>query len=478
MNYRSGSSYEQQDDWQSPLFARSGNSEGGKTKRQGSEKSSEIFKEVEEWSRYLAGHLGISLPDEMKCGTVSDFVPQINLNCETNREAPSTFNHDETFILDWNRDRIPKGVKSMSDWTVKVYNGSDAKIYEVHKSILSFGPRRSMFFIKEFEESRQRQHAGIDITNASISEVALPAKAASCMPNLLDYIYMDEVDLNSNNAVALKFLANHFDVRPLYTMTIAFIEHDLTAEKALLYVQEADTMKDRDIANLAMKVAAENFKEFSQESLMDLSPVLFQRLVSHSAIMTTPENLSEIIAAYIRYHPLEMNHELFFLLTNANILPRISANEAFWYLNYGAETFRGILVDESFGGTKGSLKGRCIFAITSQWRNSLLPAVSASLDQPSSVNLIDKSKAYRNLPSDIKLELLEHALLSASGETNHEVRTNAESNQPPSRVCFKESRDDANNEHMIPSNQSRDSKTVQKKFRPNHLEKQRNYCMI
>jgi hypothetical protein len=333
----------------------------------------------------------------------------MNLNCD-NREAPA-FNHDETFILDWNRERIPKGVKTMSDWTLKVYNGSDAKIYEVHKNILSFGPRRSMFFIKEFEEGRHRQQSGMDLTSASISEVALPSKAASCIPQFLDYIYRDEVDLNSNNAIALKFLSNHFDVRPLYSIAIAFIEKDLTIETALAYAQEGDSMKDKDIANLAIKVAAENFGEFSQESLIDLSPLLFQRLVTHSAIMSTPEHLSEIIAAYIRNHPLEMNHELFFLLTNANILPRISSHEAFWYLHYGNETFRGILVDESFGGSKGSLKGRCIFAITGQWRNNLLPAIGASLDQRRSVHLIEKSKAYRNLPSDIKIELLEHVLL-------------------------------------------------------------------
>lgn len=457
---RSGS-YEQQDDWRLPYSATNESSSRNKSKRQQSEKSAEIFKEVEEWSRYLAGHLGITLPDEVKCVNVSDLVPQVNLNCD-NREVPS-FKSDETFILDWNRSRIPNGVINMSDWTLKVYNGTDAKIYEVHKNILSFGPRRSMFFIKEFEEGRRRQLSGIDLTSASVSEVALPPKAASCIPQFLDYIYRDEVDLNADNAIALKFLANHFDVRPLYTLAIAFIEEDLTIATALVYIEEADSMKDKDITNLAIKIAAENFGEMSQESLTDLSPILFQRLVSHSAIMSTPEHLSEIIAAHIRNHPLEMNHELFFLLTNANILPRISPNEAFWYLNYGAETFRGILTDESFGGARGSLKRRCIFAITTQWRNSLLPAVGASLDQRGSLSLMEQSKGYRNLPSDIKIELLEHVLLSAGGESkpNPDMGLKINLNQQAPRTIFNESRNDLNSEY-------RDTSTVKKKYRPNH----------
>ena len=462
MPFRSGS-YEQKNEWHSPFEATNGKNTS-KNKRQDGE--NEMFKEVEEWSRKIAGHLGISLPDQIECSNVTGLVPQIN--CDA-REFPAfpAFNNDETFIIDWNRDRIPRGVKNMSDWSLKVYNGTEAKVYELHKNVLSLGPRRSMFFIREFEEERHRRQSGMDVTSATISEVALPKKAASCMPQFLDYIYRDEIHLNKSNAVALKFLANHFDVRPLFTTTIAFIEKDLTSKTALIYMDEADLMKDKDIANIAMKLAAEKLGELPQDSFMNLSPILFQRLVSHSAIMCTPEHLSEIIAAYVRNHPLEMNHELFFLLTNANILPRISSTEAFWYLAYAAETFRGILLDESFGGSKGSLKGRCIFAIASQWRNNLLPVVGASLDQRGSVNQIEKSKVYRNLPTDIKIELLEHVLLSAGGMTNDDVCKPIDSFQP-ARKDVKECRDDLNDDIVPPSSHSRNAKTVKKKYRPDH----------
>jgi hypothetical protein len=454
------SSYDEFHEWKSPLLVTK--DKMNNRQQPASEKTSELFKEMEEWSRYLAGQLGFSLPDQIECANISNLVPQLNLQCDI-RDAPAS-NNDETFILDWNRDRIPKGVKNMSDWSLKVYNGSVTKIYELHKTILSFGPRRSMFFIKEFEEGRHRLQSGVDVTSASVSEVALPEKAASFMPQLLDYIYRDELDLNTHNAVALKFLANYFDVRPLFTTTISFIENDISSSTALIYMEDADLLKDKDLANIALKLVAESFAELSLDSLITLSPILFQRLVSHSAIMCTPEHLSEIIASYIRYHPLEMNHELFFLLTNANVLPRVSSNEAFWYLSYGSDTFRGILVDETFGGSQGSLKGRCMFAITSQWRNSLLPAVGASLDQRGSVSQIEKYKAYRNLPSDIKIELLEYALISAGAENNSTSCLQLDSTNPV-RMDLSENRDDINDDFQSRKH-NRNDKTIKKKYQP------------
>ena len=125
------------------------------------------------------------------------------------------------------------------------------------------------------------------------------------------------------------------------------------------------------------------------------------------------------------------------------------------------------MLDESFGGSKGSLKGRCIFAIASQWRNNLLPVVGASLDQRGSVNQIEKSKVYRNLPTDIKIELLEHVLLSAGGMTNDDVCKPIDSFQP-ARKDVKECRDDLNDDIVPPSSHSRNAKTVKKKYRPDH----------
>lgn len=57
---------------------------------------------------------------------------------------------DEGIIPDWRKDPY----HSLSDWTLIVRDGSNRQpqTYHIHKSVVSYGPRKSGFLIKVFEK--------------------------------------------------------------------------------------------------------------------------------------------------------------------------------------------------------------------------------------------------------------------------------------------------------------------------------------
>jgi len=375
---------------------------------------------------------------------------------------------DEGVQLSWRDD--PR--KSFADWKLIVRDGTGSKTYHLHKAILAHGKRSSQFFIRNFENdlpngtaNRRSGGAGSRDRSKSQTEVALPKRAAQLVPALLDFIYDDKLDLTSTIAPAVRHLANHFDVRQLYSLVSSFIQSDLTSKTAATYIHQADQVNDTELLGHAIDVAAQNLRVLESDSgggWFKIPPHLFPQVISNSkAVYPSHEWLSELVGKYIRGRRLqaiqatpprrrnhkgkvppppppieEISDETFYFLTHAQILPKIAPSEAIWYLTFARETFGPeVLVDETMGGVEGSLRRRCIVAVSRDWRGMLLgplrtdkahrdaAAAASNTDDAARRRLFvegedendsQKLHIYKALPLDIRVEILEESLLNAS----------------------------------------------------------------
>jgi len=369
---------------------------------------------------------------------------------------------DEGVNMDWRKPPY----QSMSDWTLLVRDASimantaegtahtpQPKAYHLHKAVLSYGERQSLFFVKIFQEAHQstkndRRDAVISssrVRSNKTTEVALPSRAAKFIPMLLDFIYFDSLEeMSADKAPALRYLANYFDVRLLFSLVSSFIQKDLSPSTVVIYLNEAELIKDKELVQLGVTMAISNFNSLSKKELELIPPQVFSQIVSNPDLECSSERLSERICYYMRGRlkrfgtPANamVNDEVFYFLTHAQILPNLSSRAALWYLLFASMEFPTVLVDESMGGYEGSLKRRCIVAICQDWKDNLLGPIKASRraaiktgrggnvndsrlfeengEDSDNEEDSERNRGYAKLPMSIRMEILEEALLNAA----------------------------------------------------------------
>lgn len=115
------------------------------------------------------------------------------------------------------------------------------KIYHVHRNILAIGERRSGYFANLL-------HYGIDDGNRC-STIELSSRAADCFPDLLDYMYSSSAfEITTQNAMALLFLSQAFQVTALEGRVQSFIEKDIKLQNFGYYMSDALHFSDEGIA--------------------------------------------------------------------------------------------------------------------------------------------------------------------------------------------------------------------------------------
>lgn len=164
-------------------------------------------------------------------------------------ESISTYSTDISWMTDRERHNSPSSVKlswrlnpieSYSDWTIEIrvrnsHGGYGVEIYNVHRPILAFGPRKSGFFADLFD-SGVTDHATL---------IDLSEKGAAFFPDFLDYLYYSETfQIRTRNAVGLGFLAQCFMAPPLQKEVEDFIRQDLQFCNVGTYMTEAIHFKD------------------------------------------------------------------------------------------------------------------------------------------------------------------------------------------------------------------------------------------
>lgn len=358
---------------------------------------------------------------------------------------------------DWRES--PK--RSGSDYVLNVSDGTGkVKSYHVHKTLLVYGERRSRTLEKHLQQelAHANPRSGGGAKGSGVYEIVVPKRAAHLMPQLLDYIYSDKLDLDSDHAPALRSLSNRLDVRSLYQLVSSFIQSDLSISNVTRYLRQADLVKDKELTSLTMDLAATEFPSLDDSALSKIPPYLFPKLLGLPQVNSpSSEWLSERIGVYLRSRS-DVDDEEFFLLTHAQLLPQISAREALWFLNHCITNFAPVLDDTSMGGYETSLKRRCIVSIGREWRHNLVPMLTVEQDKRQSRAMgstvsaagenprrrlfdggdqetdVYKGMGYVSLPVDIKMEILEEVVLRAAREGEGSAMTNTSTFATTSRA--------------------------------------------
>ena len=336
---------------------------------------------------------------QFQCAEVGSAIPK-SLNCG-DKQGPQA---DFTFKLDWRQNPNI----SLSDWTVVVYDGKESAVYHIHKSEVGHGPRRSKFLAAKFDED---EHA--DVTDPN-TEVYLPSRVAALFPEFLDYVYSDTLRLTTRNVLALKHLANHFDVRALYTKTDSFVQSDLNLKTAPTYCTEADLVLDEDVQKKAVQLMAENFGRMDMMVITQLPAKMFKEVLSSPHLDVESEFLSNKVAQFMRFTDgSAISDEILFMLTHPQIMPMISSDEAFFFLNWGLKYPQ--VLDE---GGDASLRNRCIEAVARSWMTTLAgPIATLRPEAATGINAGNLNQEcafnYSSLPADIKVEIFEASILAA-----------------------------------------------------------------
>ena len=381
----------------------------------------DLFKEAEDYLKLKMNNLfGLSTA----CGiSATADQAQTTVNKYTFQEEQRT--------ASWRLD--PR--TSKSDWIMVVKDGKHRQIYHVHKESLVHGERRSGMLLKQFEIIYNKG----DPTQKNVTEVVVDSYSAPFVPLLLDYIYEDKLDLDVTVAPALRRLANQFDVRPLYALVSSFIQQDLCEKTVARYLEQADLASDKELSGIAVLMAIQSFDIIPGDELGHVPPHLFQQMVPNKTLnCPSAERLSQRIATYIRArvgNSMDVDQELFFFLTHANVLPCIHADEALWFLNYAEEHCPDVLDNEGDGGYESTLQYRCSLAASKNWKTTLLGPVQFDIKRikeggPRDISEDEGSKPYRlfrdgaeidksghaylKLPDRMKVEILEMALLESN----------------------------------------------------------------
>jgi len=339
-------------------------------------------------------------------------IDTTQFNCaDATSKLPKTFNCGEVvpkadfaMKMDWRQNPNI----SLSDWTVVVYDGKQSAVYHIHKAQVGHGPRRSGFLALKFDEDENA-----DATDPN-TEVYLPSRAAELFPEFLDYIYENTLKLTTRNALALKHLANHFDIRPLYKKIDAFVKGDMNAKTAPTYCTEADAVLDEDVQNEAIKLMAESFGTMDMTVVTKLPPKLFKEVLSSPHLDVESEFLSTKVAQFMRFCESKISDEMLFMLTHPQIMPMISPDEAFFFLNQGLK-YPEVLNE----GEGASLRNRCIDAVSRNWSTTLAGPI-ATLKPEAAVGIDAGSLSpecafnYSSLPAEVKVEIFEAAILAAT----------------------------------------------------------------
>jgi hypothetical protein len=303
------------------------------------------------------------------------------------------------------------------------YNYSVRKEYNLHKVNLAVGPRSCEYFTHLFQRQKRRKGTDCDSNQHSIE---LPVSCLEAIPVMLDYIYAsqtnEQVHATVETAVSLRYLATVFGNRSLFDAVTDFIQNDLRPETAITYLLAADLYRQKKLRNVCLQICAEEFSQMKIRHLAMIPPRLMESIL-YSNHFNSENNYStcSTIAAYCRCQESNIDGPTLLALTDASIMPDIYPEEALFFIKTMLSMGMNLDVDD---GQTRNLYERCIGASPSIIHEVLdsfchSPRQDANLeDMRMSTMKTRQSKMvcadYRQLPPQVKVDLLEYALAKQS----------------------------------------------------------------
>eukprot|EP00545_Synedropsis_sp_CCMP1620_P004930 CAMPEP_0119005548 /NCGR_PEP_ID=MMETSP1176-20130426/1788_1 /TAXON_ID=265551 /ORGANISM="Synedropsis recta cf, Strain CCMP1620" /LENGTH=465 /DNA_ID=CAMNT_0006957375 /DNA_START=16 /DNA_END=1413 /DNA_ORIENTATION=+ len=277
--------------------------------------------------------------------------------------------------LSWRMD--PE--ESLSDWTIDI-NKRDT--YNVHKSFLAAGKRSSLYF-------ERLVHSVMSETTDSVSRIDLELSAAHAFPAMLDYMYYhdDEVKATTYTAVALRYLANYFEMEELFNSVNRFIQEDFSTDTALTYIVESCLYNDAKLFDVAGHECALQFSELPEDKLLQLSPEALHQIVTSPNFSGDSYLLSRLVARVCEAHP-DMDTKLLEEMTTFVRMPTVDPEVALSLLKSAMTRPTEV----------ATLRNRTVKAASEQWldlakclEDKVVHAYYSTLGDPVKVKVLEKS---------------------------------------------------------------------------------------
>lgn len=181
------------------------------------------------------------------------------------------------------------------------------KTYHVHKVILAKGPRRSEYFFRLFRDGGRFAES-----ETATSRIDLVEIAAKAFPQLLDYMYSidGKQEVTTENASALPWLGQYFEMRRLRWDALQFCINDLSAQTCGTYYEHALLLQNHKLWGIASKFCAEHIDEIDTTSrLLHVPDPAFWLNVLHNRTTTdeVSRNMSKLIAVFSRNNKNDRN---------------------------------------------------------------------------------------------------------------------------------------------------------------------------
>jgi len=282
--------------------------------------------------------------------------------------------------LSWRMD----GTESLSDWTIEI-NGTD--VYHVHKSFLAAGKRSSLYFERLFQSQMAE-------TSQSRSRIDLESSAAHAVPAMLDFMYYHNAEIKATTytAVALRFLANYFEMEELFESVNRFIQQDFSPSTALSYLVEASLYNDAKIFDAAGILCGQHFGDLTEEQLRRLTPTTLHKIVTTPDFCGDSLKLSRIVARFCVEYP-DMDDKVLEQMTTFVRMPTVDPDIALSLLN--SAMTRG----------QATLRNRTVKAASEQWQE-LAICLETKFN----------NDYYVQLHDDVKVKVLEKSLMQARSD--------------------------------------------------------------
>jgi BTB/POZ domain len=301
--------------------------------------------------------------------------------------------------------------ESFSDWTVKVLFDDLMDIYHVHRNIMGFGHRKSVYFEREFR--RQQQQAIRDTgEDARVSHIKLPAAYAKVFPMVLDFIYYTKEakqTLTAERACNVFKLAETLEIPALQKAIADFYANNLSLRNLGEFLLAASKAKVDRLLIVSKAKIGQMITE--KPELSGLVPPKFMAdilLISHrqleEARAREPNKYTEeLVQSQSRYwskaacicaahNESVLTPKLFEDLTSEESLPHIDSSVA----------PKLLLMDAKFNGKNNgdmepsSLQRRCIDSITDDFQH-----FQTGFTAPE-----DCARVLKELPSNVLAEIL------------------------------------------------------------------------
>lgn len=315
--------------------------------------------------------------------------------------------------ISWKSD--PKA--SFCDWRIEVIHMNKKgtpvgaiDVYNIHRNVVGFGPRKSNYMVKEFYRQIEDRNYG---SGSNITKLSLPFWQAEAFPMVLDFMYYTKEvkqTLTAERACSVFKIAEMLDIPPLEDAIENFYRKTLSLKNMTEFMAAATNAKaDRllfasrakigslilekpELAGLLLPRFMIDILEINKEQVREIQSKTPERYpedlkLSHSRIWSR--------AAFVcaSHNAKAMTKETFDAITHEDCLPAIDVSVAFKFL----------MMDATFDPDNSEYKSlhmRCVKSIKENWEG-----FQKSFSSPDEV-----TKEIRKLPSPVLADILMNSM--------------------------------------------------------------------